>query len=321
MNTLPSKRLGKKRDDGLGSRTEVAAHAPEQEVTEKVSYSQIGQDKEGSLVPPKESSKGDGAVVSIDCSGEFSFEKERIRAIEHTQFFASLNTATLSQEPVILSSKMAAVVLRRQLATDDEREKCRHNKDCLAGVLKVVAVVLTLVATTNVICAFFTILFLSISSMPISEYILWLSIEIIMTIFLMYISIKGSNAAHFTIQLAINYLKWLLVYGIALVSVLVSVTLQGTLSETLHCALRWSESNSTHNERVHYMLCIVLLATFFSTLYKLIVTAIYAGISLGLRFKLARLIFFEAQDPSPTLPPVPSRPSGDLTGKTAPYAF
>lgn len=274
MRTL---HVEEKKENTKISLTEGAKHPEESpEVkTEKISFTKIM--KSDKFVG------SDGQVNNIDCTEDFSFEKSRIKAIEHTQLFASLSTTPINQDNVLCNQSLHNMLFEKQLGIDAEKDKLKKSKEMVTRILKIVSIVLTLFSTANVIGAFFGILYLSISNIPISDFVAWLSLEIVITIIFMYISIKGSNASDFAFLYVNSYLKWLLIYGICLIVVLVVICIQKNLTSAIACSMNISKPGIEYSDYIASILCIVLVSMFFSTLYKLAIIIIYVILSAILR--------------------------------------
>ena len=291
------------------SKTEVAkiTIASHENVTEMLPYTKIVRSNFNRLEAVDE-----GRISHIDCAMEFSFEKERIKAIEHTQLFASLNTASINQDSVLNSSKTTETIYNKQLLKVKATSELKEMKESVAKIIKTMSIVLTLIATVNIIGAFFAILFISLSSIPISGFIVWLSMEILVTIIFTCVSLKGSNASQFTSDAAVSFFKWLLSFLVMIIAFITVVSLQQSITSTFECALNWRNASNTQNESIESMKCVVMLALFFSSLYKLLVIIIYLILCVILR---KRLIEFEAAEPESLASPSAINASSSI----APY--
>ncbi len=279
MKTSPN--ISDLRPTEAPSSTEISKDlaSPAIKATEKLSFLQFAKGK---------LREEEGQIMSLDCTEEFSFEKERIRALEHSQLFQSLNTSQANQESVLTTTKIAELV-RNNLALRQKLNADKQAKDFVGKILKVLSIVLALFSTANVIAAFFGILFLSISSMPIGNFMVWISAEIFVTICFLCLSLKGSGAAQFSLVSLSAYLKRVLVLFGALVGFFVALCAQKTPRGAFECALGWNDPELTSKQSCEAMFCIVLICLTFSTLYKLLVVAVYISLAILLRRKLVSL--------------------------------
>ncbi len=263
----------------LPSHTEVPeSHlGTEAKPTEPICFTKIVKRK---TQQQPENVQSDGRVASIDCNVEFSFEKERIKAIEHTQLFASLNTTPVNQDTVLMSTKLAELVYNDLLHKGRTSALEIQSKENVARILKVLSVVLVLFSTINIIAAFFAILFLSISSMPVGKFIVWISLEIFVSICFMCVSLKGAGAAGFKLLALRVYFRRLVIFFCALLVFFIVLCAIKPIAAALSCAVGWSDQNNTAEQGHDAMLCIVLACLFFTTLYKLLVTVAYVVLSV-----------------------------------------
>lgn len=209
----------------------------------------------------KESSR-DGQLSNIECGSDFSFEKARIKAIEHTQLFASLNTGNVSHDSILGVSKVPDM--------NDLLDNSKQSKGKITCILQTMGTILSLFAILNLIAVLFAMLFLSVSNMPLTKYLFLLLIEIIFTTGFFIISLKSSTAEKLSLQTLSKYLKFIIVYSILLFSLMIILMLQQSINEALESACTLRSSNS-HEDTTNAVYSIVLLSVFFSCFYKIIV--------------------------------------------------
>ena len=243
-----------------------------EQVTEKVAYTKVKKQEEKVY---------DGPIGNLDCQTNFAFEKERVKAIEHTEFFVSVNTTNLTAETQLKTLKQAKKNLQ-------ERDEQMQQFDKIAACLKIFAIVITLVCAITMIATFFGVLLLSLSNVPIEDFITWLSAEAVATILFMYISVKISGLNRNTLQLYHRQFKLCLIFCIGLIVALVVVQQTKPMDQTYQCMLRSKQGSLEADQRKKSQVCIILFAFFLSCVYKLGVTLAYITIWIILQLKFSK---------------------------------
>lgn len=235
----------------------------EKEDTERISYTKV----------VKKEKLENGEMKQIDFSSDFAFEKERVKAITNTQLFISLNT-TLPN--LVTPDKTGITFAGKEYDFSDDKDAQKKRKEGLAKTIKTLSIIQAIYCALDILMAFSLILYISINNTPLGEFLLWLSMEIVLDILLLIISFKGSNASEFDLLYANSYLKWLLIFGICLIALIVGVVLQRNIQESLKCAI-------SQNEYYQKLLCITQLIIFFCCMYKLLVLFVVVILTVLIR--------------------------------------
>ena len=191
----------------------------------------------------KESTKEE-QLSGIECTPDFSFEKERIKALEHTQLFVSLNSTNVNQDAVLCPSKVEEILYNNAI-TLKVWSTSKHLAERISNTMRILCTVISLFSTVGILAVILAILFSTISSFSRSTYMHWLISEICCTIIYMIFSLKGSSADQFSLQTLNRYFKYLIIYGILMFSLLVILMLQKSLGEILECAINTNESDDS----------------------------------------------------------------------------
>ena len=216
-------------------------------------------------------SKGDGRIIAIDCPHDFSFEKSRIKAIEHTSLFSSLT--------MIGQTNKFDIRFKNKTPVGKSKEK-------LVNVLKSLCIVFTLVGTANVIVVFFSIIFLSISNVAISEFVLYFFFEVCSAVVFIIISIKGSNVENFTLSALNKYSKIVIINLILFFVILICMVLKENPKRSFEKAMSLRAEKNTFDENMEAIVGIVILCLLLSMIYKLIGFILYVILSLLYRRKM-----------------------------------
>jgi len=239
----------------------------------------------------KENSK-DGQLSDIDCTSDFSFEKARIKAIEHTQLFASLNTGNVSQDSMLKTSKTAEIFYNSTKNIDDLLTIARQSKVRIINIIQTIGTILSLFAILNFISVLFAMLFLSVSNMPLTKYLFLFIIEIVFTSIFFAISLKSSTAEKFSFKELNIYFRLVIVYAILLFSIMIILMLHQSLNEAFKSAASWHSSN-TFEDKVEAMYSITLISIFFSCTYKLIISILNIVFCVLLKRTMTRISSLE----------------------------
>ena len=236
----------------------------------------IGKSEEKKTVP--------GLITSLDCSVEFSFEKERIKAIENTQLFASVNT--INNDCFLSSNKIKELLYNNKVAMDEFEKNCRDSKERIMNILKLLCIIFTLFATMNIIAVFFGMLFLSIANLPLANFIIWLCIELVTAILFVILSIQGSNINQYSNHAFEKYFKYLIIFCIFLIVLMIIIELNKDIKDVFKCGMSWGNENNEYNDNVLAMKCIMLLCVFCSLMYKTITLIVYIVLCMLIRRKI-----------------------------------
>jgi len=280
MKTLPS--IDKKFVNNANFPTEVIiSDRQTPNLTEQFPYT-------GIIKAPIKDDNTEGKITNIENSVDFTFEKQRIKALESSSLFLSIQTAQAGQDSILTSSKATEIICKnKQIVTIGQ--EIRKLKDFYANLMKIMCIVLTLFASVNIIVAFFAILFLSISSISVGNFMVWILLEITISIIFIIISIKGTNSNNFIKENINSFLKYLGVYLILLILLIIVIEIQKNTKDAIKCALNFNNTQNTEDINSQSMLCIMLLFMFFSCVYKLIATIIYFVLSFLLRRQLIKI--------------------------------
>lgn len=233
---------------------------------------QLTENSKGKLVKCelKEETKdliGDGPINGLDCGSDFSFEKSRIKAIENTSLFASLTTNSQTNK----LTEVINTAFKRKNYIEETKGK-------LVNVLKSLCIIFTLIGTGNILVIFFGMIFLSISNIPLANFVFYFSFEICSVIVFIIVSINGSNVDRFTLPALNKYLKITIIYATILMSILLYIVIKENPKTLFRKAVNWGEANNSQDDNIRSIVCIVIICIMFSILYKVIALIIYTVI-------------------------------------------
>jgi len=207
----------------------------------------------------------------------FTYEKERMKAIVHTELFQTLQSSTANPDTGIFSTNLSSIT--KPINLDAEQNKCK----VIYQIQKIISIIFMLYAIADFVMTFFAIIFLSISNLPIVSYLLWIFSEFILTSGFIFISIKGHNAANFELSDINSHICRVALVFIGLLSALVGTQISKNITEMLACGLSYKNQAKNIEQTSDSMLCILITAFFFSCLVKLVFTGIYLGIAIFIR--------------------------------------
>ena len=255
------------------SRTDFDSTGLDQSVTEK-------NENIGDIKLPVKREYMEDKVSKIDCHVEFSFEKERIKALENTEFFASLNTLTVNPDTVMTQNRIKEIIFNTLAMKGKEQNDTKKSKDAIGRIIKNTCIVFILFATGDIIATLFGLLFVSVSNMLNGDFTLWLILEVLIAILFVIVSLKGTKACEFTLLDLVRYFKYLFITGVLLICFLVAILIQKNLEEGFECAMTLREPGTTYEEYVEAALCVVLICLAFATMYKILIIAAYSILSV-----------------------------------------
>jgi hypothetical protein len=278
MKTQPSVKEGL-RDLQL-SRTDEQQKPEVQDgnATEKQAYTQVQVGSRG------RGGDNDGVVQNLDCTNDFSFEKERIRAIEHTQLYTTLHSATVNAD--IAVAIRAQTILGSKLSV--EGRHLEQKWKTITHVQRVLSFICILYAISDMLLTFFAVIFLSISSLPIMQYLLWIGAELGATLGFIYLTLKGYNTSRYEEPTVSQHILRVCVFLFLLLVLAVTVILERGANDTLASALNWNKEGCTYEENVEAMISITVLALLLSTLLKICLTLLYLVLSVLMKLTLAQ---------------------------------
>lgn len=238
---------------------------------------QLTENSKGKLVKceTKEETKdltGDGQIKGLECGSDFSFEKSRIKAIENSLLFASLTTNNQTNK----LTEVINTAFRRKNYIEEAKGK-------LINVLKTLCIVFILAATGNILVVFFGMIFLSISNIPLANFVFYFSFEVCSVVIFIVISINGSNVDHFTLPALNKYSKIMIIYAITLMGVVLYVIIKENPTTIVKQAVNLGKTNNSQEDNTRSIVCIVIMCIIFSILYK--VTALIAYIVICCLYK------------------------------------
>ena len=251
--------------------------------TQKISFTQI------KVLKNSELSKKDGHIQNVDCENTFTYEKERIKALEHTELYASLQSSTIIAEPTLFASNFHPSL---PFSMDSGSVP---NCDTIGKVQKIVSMIFMLYSIANFIGAFFAILFISISSLPIVKYLLWIVFEFGMTSVFIYVSIKGHNVTSKDFKNSGFHLCRVSVMIMILLGAVIGISFDFGVRKMLECAMEWNKEGNSYEVNVEAMRCIIVATFFFSSLNKLVISTLYLALGVALRVASQRVFEAEAR--------------------------
>ena len=205
---------------------------------------------------------------------EFAFEKERIKALQHTELYAALSTMNHVSVPI------------RNLFNPLEKEGSDSNtKKCAAlpQIQKVVSVLLILYSIGDIVVTFFAIVFASIHSMPVVSYLTWIVAEFVLIAVFVFASIKGYNAGNFDISAA-NFHLWRVAIVIILqLGALMGAHISQGIKQMIICSMDWNKEGNDYESNAESMSCIIVVSFFFSCSIRLIMSGIYLALGILIR--------------------------------------
>ena len=206
----------------------------------------------------------DGQLIIIDSCPDFSFEKERMKAIENSQLFSSVNTG--DQQVIINSDK-----IKELMNIAEERHNIvEKKKERIANGIKSLCIIFTLIGTANIIVEFFAMIILAITNIPLTGFLWSFIYEIFSTIIFIILCIKGSNIENFSVSAINTYLKFSILYLLILGIVTTLIELKENTITTIRKAMEWGNTGNSYEAYINTMNSIMLLCVIGSTLYKFI---------------------------------------------------
>jgi len=209
----------------------------------------------------------DGPIRDLDCTLDFTFEKNRIKAIENTELFASISTTAVGPDTQTFVLKQAEKSI---LEVSGHYEKI----DSICYWLRNVAIGITLVTAVGIIGTFFAILFLSLNSVPIQDFVIWLSLESISCLAFMYISVKITGLNRMTINNIPYIFKFIIIYILAIIAVMIVANKINPISDAIQNNIPNENAENKEIKR-QKIINIIMIIFFFSCLLKLLVAVGY----------------------------------------------
>ncbi len=263
-----------------------AAQSTCERETQQISFTKVKVLRDQS---PADFPTGSGAAPNpsrtprLNFDNSFSYEKERLRAIQNTELFASLQSLASGPDVSILPLSALSSTTRTPLSAGQPTKKC----DKLAQIQRIVSIALVLYAIANFIGAFFAILYISISNLPIVKYLQWIIGEFLLTAAFIVVSIKGHNVGGPELRGASWHLYRVMGIVIVEMCLLLIVALAKGLYSSLECAMGWNRNGNTYDENADAMNCVIVVSFFFSCMAKLLCSLLYLGLGVSLRMSAA----------------------------------
>ncbi len=252
-----------------------SAQAQSEDRTEAVSFTKV-----------KKLPSFDGPVGEIDCKLEFSFEKSRIKAIEHTELFAS-SMMSINPDAQLVAVKQAeqniALVARYG-----------QQFDAVTYCLRTFAIIVTLFCTLDLIGTFFAVLLLCLSGVSFVEYIVWVSLETVSDVAFMYISVKITGLNRVTAAQSQPYFKLSLIYCVALIGLIIGVDQRKSFGSAIECVEYAGNDDATGAQRDEGRLCILFIFFFAACIYKMAIMMVYVGLWIFVMVRYSRIARAEA---------------------------
>eukprot|EP01022_Parablepharisma_sp_SALTPOND_P003857 TRINITY_DN1160_c0_g1_i1.p2 TRINITY_DN1160_c0_g1~~TRINITY_DN1160_c0_g1_i1.p2 ORF type:complete len:349 (+),score=23.78 TRINITY_DN1160_c0_g1_i1:136-1182(+) len=251
--------------------TETNSNARQQSTTEKetqkISFTQIKLSKTAEAAK-----KDEHAPTQEYYHSNFTYEKERIKALENTEFYATLQVSTANPDRNFLP----------QSSTQRTVETPQTNS-LVPQIQKVVSIVFMLYAIVDFVMSFFAIIFLSISNLPVVQYLLWIVLEFLLTSLFIYASIKGHNAATFHIPSANWHILRISLTFLSHLCALLATELSKGIKQMLSCSMKWNKEDNSYEANIEAMKCIIIASFFFSCLIKAVTSALYLALGIAIR--------------------------------------
>lgn len=251
------------------SKPKATTNKTASDATEVLSFTNIKN-------PPNIDVCSDGPIKDLDCNLNFSFEKNRLRAMENSDFFVSVNTSSVGVNIQAQILKVAEQGLK-------EVSENYHTIDLALHWTRNVAIVSSLVLVLEVVGAFFGILMATTLSVSIEEYVVFLSLEAVSSMVLLYLSIRVTGLNRTTIRHSQRTFKFSLILLIALIVIFIVNSHYNSPGGLISCA---GGEEVGKNERT---VCIILACCFFFSIGKITLTTGYTCVWVVTQFILKRI--------------------------------
>lgn len=212
--------------------------------------------------PPRPEVFADGPIKDLDCTVNFSFEKNRLKVLENSGLLNSMNITNVGVAIQMQVLKEAELTLREASA--------RYQIiDLILLRTRTVAIVLVLVFVLEIIGTFFGILMVTILSVSASNYILFLSMEALTSLIFLFLSIKATGLNRRTIRNSQRIFKLYLI----LLVVLIGAFIINSHFNSFGSIVSRSRSKATGGKEK--TVCIILICCYFFSIAKAIFTTGY----------------------------------------------
>ena len=214
-----------------------------------------------------------GPIEKIDCDENFLFEKQRVKAIENTDLFISVNTTI--NEQILSSSKIKELLNNHKSIMENFETTIRSSKEKIINIMKFLCTILSLFTTLLIVIVIFGILFLSMYNFPLSEFTVWFLLEFITSTIFIIFSIQGSNIAQISDREFNRYFKYVIIYAILLGVALLIMELYKNIQDVFICSFTWNSTSNNLEDNFEPIKCIVSLSVFCSCIYKIAMMIVY----------------------------------------------
>jgi len=204
----------------------------------------------------------DGPVNDLDCNLNFSFEKDRLKHMENTILFASVNKSNACvnmQVQVLKEAELNLKVITNQY----------NIIDLILYWTRNVSIIFCLIFTLEIVGAFFGILMTSSFAVLIYKYIIFLSLEIASSFAFLYLSIKMLGLNRITIRNSQRIFKFCLIFFISLIVTFIASSIYNSLG-TLLSSIKDKEADGREKT-----ICIILICSYFFIALKIAITSGY----------------------------------------------
>jgi hypothetical protein len=258
--------------------------------TERLSYGQVRLNKH----------QPERLAENLDWTSPFSFERERIQALKMTELYGNLHCSSEKSLVGLPPAREESFNIYANGRVNDPSSACTQRWNAIVHVQKLVSMMGVLYGVVCLLGWFFALSYISITSLPVTTFLSWLSEEFVTAGLLIYLCARGYYVVNYTLAQVNCHIILLVCNLLMLVSFLLVIIICRGLTDTLRCAQQWSNEGNSADENVEAMLCIVLLTLFFSTLVKVLLVFGY----IFLAFCFRRALSQRLQSPAPTSTPL-----------------
>ena len=217
-------------------------------------------------------------VQKLDFDLDFSFEKNRIKIMENTELFASINSSNIGCD-------VQAEVIKHAEENFIEIHNRYKTIDYIVYWVRNLAIVFTLVFTIGMLGTFFGILLITTNDSLIQSYIIFLVSEAIASLMFIYLSMKMTSINRSRIEDSQRTFKFGLILLIILISIIIGTFQYINVRSLILCA----SAKDTEIEIPDRVVCVIMLYSFFSTIVKILVIIGYSSIWILIQLLLKRI--------------------------------